>query len=407
MLEFKTYSEINLDETPIVVLSCGHFFTAETLDGHMQMSEVYEYLPATGEYTGLRENVESLVPAPPRCPDCKRMVRQFATQRYNRAINRAVIDEMSKRFLVNGSERIRNLDADIDEIEEGLQKARHQVEGQSDRGVRPFLSRLREMEKAARKMRTCIETFLEQVADHCQPARKLHDATINAMQSAETFNVTITQLSINSKSPAPAPHDRRIVFGARALHIKALFVFLAHRLTLVREMSSATLDLLSEPPVPDVQLANDFFATCDSLIADCGIEKLPKLDVEARLFYGRAVRLYNSSTLGREDGETRGGEYVVTARIFIEGAIELCRQPFHNVDEFRTAAEEVQRALGKEWYEAVSAQELEAVKSAMVSGSHGLATHSGHWYNCRNGHPVSLYPFFCGYEFEVCTNHVT
>ena len=408
MLEFKSYSEINLDETPIIVLSCGHSFTAETLDGHMQMSEVYEYLPATGEYTGLRENIETLAPAPPRCPDCKRTVRQFATQRYNRAINRAVIDEMSKRFLVSGYERIRNFDADIDEIEEGLQKARHQVvtpeQGQSHRGLRPFLVRLREMEKRARKMCTCIETFLEQVADQCQPARKLYDATINAMRSAEALSVTIMQLSIDNKSPAPAPRDRRIVFGARALHVKALFVFLAHRLSLIREMSSATLDLLSELPVPDVQLANDFFATCDSFIAECSVEKLPKLDVEARLFYGRAVRLYNSSMLGREDGETRGGEYLNAARFFIEGAIELCRQPFHNVDGLRTVAEEVQRALGKEWYEPVSRQELEAVKSAMVSGSHGLATHSGHWYNCRNGHPVSLFTFFCGYELEACTN---
>lgn len=212
MLEFKSYREINLDETPIVVLSCGHPFTAETLDGHMQMSEVYELLPATGEYTGLHENIESLAPAPPRCPDCKRTVRQFATQRYNRAINRAVIDQMSKRFLVSGSERIQNLDADIDEIEEGLQKANQQVmtpeQGQSNRGLRPFLVRLREMEKGARKICTCIEIFSEQVADHCQPARKLHDATINAMQSAEAFNVTIMQLSINNKPRAPAPRDR-------------------------------------------------------------------------------------------------------------------------------------------------------------------------------------------------------
>ena len=280
-------------------------------------------------------------------------------------------------------------------------------QGQSNRGVRPFLARLQEMEERTRKMCTGIETFLDQVADHCQPARKLHDVTINAMQSAETFNVTIMQPSIDSKPPAPAPHDRRIVFGARAVHIKALFVFLAYRLSLVREMSSATLDLSSESPLPDVQLANDFFATCDSFIAECGIEKLPKLDIEARLFYGRAVRLYNSSTLGKEDGETRGSEYVNAARFFFEGAIELCRQPFYNVDKLRTAAEEVQRVLGKEWYEPVSAQELEAVKSAMVSGSYGLATYSGHWYNCRNGHPISLFSFFCGYELEAGINRAT
>jgi hypothetical protein len=33
MLEFKKYSEIDLDESPVVALACGHFFTVETLDG--------------------------------------------------------------------------------------------------------------------------------------------------------------------------------------------------------------------------------------------------------------------------------------------------------------------------------------------------------------------------------------
>ena len=33
MIEFKEYAKINLEETPVVALSCGHFFTTETLDG--------------------------------------------------------------------------------------------------------------------------------------------------------------------------------------------------------------------------------------------------------------------------------------------------------------------------------------------------------------------------------------
>jgi hypothetical protein len=37
----KSYSEIDLNETPIVVLGCSHFFTAESLDGHIGMAEVY------------------------------------------------------------------------------------------------------------------------------------------------------------------------------------------------------------------------------------------------------------------------------------------------------------------------------------------------------------------------------
>ena len=37
----KTYREIDVSESPIVVLGCGHFFTAETLDGIMGMRDVY------------------------------------------------------------------------------------------------------------------------------------------------------------------------------------------------------------------------------------------------------------------------------------------------------------------------------------------------------------------------------
>lgn len=33
MIEFKDYGEIDLNENPVVSLDCGHFFTAETLDG--------------------------------------------------------------------------------------------------------------------------------------------------------------------------------------------------------------------------------------------------------------------------------------------------------------------------------------------------------------------------------------
>ena len=33
MIMFQEYREIDLDEDPVVALACGHFFTAQTLDG--------------------------------------------------------------------------------------------------------------------------------------------------------------------------------------------------------------------------------------------------------------------------------------------------------------------------------------------------------------------------------------
>jgi len=44
MLELKEYSEIDPDETPVVALACGHFFTAETLDGTSGRGKTLKFL---------------------------------------------------------------------------------------------------------------------------------------------------------------------------------------------------------------------------------------------------------------------------------------------------------------------------------------------------------------------------
>lgn len=50
----KSYREIDVDETPVVVLGCGHFFTGESLDGILGMSDVYE-VDGNGEFIGFRD----------------------------------------------------------------------------------------------------------------------------------------------------------------------------------------------------------------------------------------------------------------------------------------------------------------------------------------------------------------
>jgi hypothetical protein len=97
------------------------------------------------------------------------------------------------------------------------------------------------------------------------------------------------------------------------------------------------------------------------------------------------------------------------ARIGLEKAAEICAQGFENARELLKAVDESIKLLRKEWYEEVTAEEIAAVKLAMVSGSGGIATHSGHWYNCANGHPVSplkilhlVLPRFCVNSAIVC-----
>ena len=121
----KSYGEIDPDEALIVVLGCGHFFTAETLDGLMGMREVY-MVDGYGEFIGLKDVFAELAQLIPRCPDCQCPVKQHATQRYNRTINKAVINKMSKRFLVSGQNELRVLKQQTKELKQTL-KSRAEI----------------------------------------------------------------------------------------------------------------------------------------------------------------------------------------------------------------------------------------------------------------------------------------
>lgn len=60
----------------------------------------------------------------PSCPDCKQPIRQFVTKRYNRVINRAVMDETCKRFLIKGRTDLEGLESRLNDIEDKLNSKR-------------------------------------------------------------------------------------------------------------------------------------------------------------------------------------------------------------------------------------------------------------------------------------------
>ena len=83
--------------------------------------------------------------------------------------------------------------------------------------------------------------------------------------------------------------------------------------------------------------------------------------------------------------------YLEIAKQLLEDAREVYKQLFQNAERLCNIVEETIRLIQKQWYKEVTVEEINAIKAAIVSGSQGIATHLGHWYNCENGHPVSLY----------------
>ena len=400
LLELKSYGDIDPDEAPIVVLGCGHFFTAETLDGLMGMQEVYT-VDGYGKFIGLKDISAELAQSLPRCPDCQFPVRQHATARYNRTINRAVIDEMSKRFFVSGQDELRVLEQQTKELEQTLESRVDIMNLISllriDISIMTFTSAkvfrienmLKERQDKSKGLQKAIQSFYKKFADKHQPSQKLHDATVHVARHRPT-NVLMNDLSLIDAVSA-IPRDRRVMFRARMAQIRVEHIVLKDKFSIVQALKSANAKTYIKLPGGDPsQLAKPFFQTCREFIEECYAENLPKLGVEASLYYAGIVRPYESSCRATNVDIDKASKNINIAKAMLERAKEMCVQAFENADNLFRAVEESIKLLRKEWYEEVSAEEIAAIKAAMVSGSEGIATHSGHWYNCANGHPVGL-----------------
>jgi hypothetical protein len=404
MIEFKTYGEINLNDTPVVFLNCGHFFTAENLDGIVSIQEVYEIDRKTGEISGLKDMSTQLAKTIPFCPQCRTRIRQYATQRYNRLINRAVIDEMSKRFIVTGQ-------AELQALEERLQKLEKELGGSSAAVIPRRLARmsahyeeslaaeltkqLKARYQAHAKLQGDILRF-QQRMDNChQPAHKLHEATIYAMQQDRntTLDSVFAAFSLRDTIPS-SERDHRIPTGARNILLKADCIGLEDNFEVLHNIESWNKRVAASVQFPvrqPRQLIRPFLQKCAKFVAYSEEKKLPKLAVEGTLYFARVARLYATLGLTEDKDREKAASYRDKAKALLENAQELCKKNFQDAEALLQAVSESLKLLQRPWYEEVTAEELAAIKAAMVSGRTGIATHSGHWYNCENGHPVRYF----------------
>ncbi|SPQ24370.1 6dcb3be8-b1ad-4d1b-a7d1-e20cabd9a2fd [Thermothielavioides terrestris] len=435
LMEFKTYGEIDLDETPIAVLGCGHFFTGETLDGHVGMGNVYTS-DRSGRYNGLQE-LSGALTAIPACPDCRVPIRQFATRRYNRVVNKAVLDETSKRLLLAGRHRLDELERRVTDIEKELSESRDAViTAHPDRRdptpgrYKDAISLMKETAKLRREMDT----------EH-QPTKKLLDAikTFQRLarertsldQNLQALNLSgANNTSVAGSAILQPVYDQQITLGAHRLELRIWEAVLRDSFTLLSKRSGplVTPDI---PGGPLDQQSASFLKQCKVLIYRATEAKLPRLVIQTALSFARIAQLDgwyrratstaaaaaaavanptapppanppakqagNSSSSGSSSDEP--ADTTDTARKLLAAALDLCASlPGSDGEAYRAEMEETMRLFDGPRYETVSPEEIAAIKSAMVAGPAGMATHAGHWYTCRNGHSFAIGE--CGMPME-------
>ncbi|KAL2813322.1 hypothetical protein BDW59DRAFT_167563 [Aspergillus cavernicola] len=326
----------------------------QTPDGHVGMSEAYE-ADAGGELVALRQS-STLSQFVPRCPDCQCPIQQYATQRYNRGINKAVLDGTSRRFILNGNTRLRALTFTIEALEKNYHAANQSAAQQTENGlVQGYLDRgYTECESLAGE----ITRFIAEVSDAEQPATP----------------------SLADVMPGLSP-DQRVVRGSQAVMLKLQYT-IANAHIEYRQIHGRAF---AGPNQQAIVTPESSLTACEEFITSSMSGKFPRLCVEVQLYYGRIAFLYQSVVLpsgtasGTETSQVT--EYVVRAKEYIQQAAESLK------------------LLNNARYEAVTKEELDAIKLAMVSGRSGLATHSGHWYNCANEHLFAVGE--CGIPTEL------
>jgi tRNA threonylcarbamoyladenosine modification (KEOPS) complex Pcc1 subunit len=391
-LEWKCYSEINLDESPIVVLGCGHFFTSESVDGLVRLDEVYTR-DRSGKFDGLRDVSASLASTIPSCPDCKQPIRQFVTKRYNRVINRAVMDETCKRFLTKGRIDLEALDSRLNTLADAIvakdttARPISLTKAQINTRYRAFVQLAKEAAVLSKMMDT----------GH-QPAKRLKDAIALRQKSSDEEATTVSSQLGRLTISTPRP-DNQITLRARLISIRAREFVLHDKFRLLNSNAKVEETILT---VQLNQLTIPFLEDCQDLIIQAKGGSLSRIVITATLAFAKISELlgwYNRTRPVRGKDETDMKRRASTglesrdnrrnmAREFLADALHLCDQ-LGNCEELREKVQEMNRLFEEDRYEEITPEELASIKIAMVGGRGGIATNSGHWYNCINGHPVS------------------
>ncbi|KAJ6185870.1 hypothetical protein N7519_007171 [Penicillium mononematosum] len=388
--------------SPIVVLGCGHFFTSESVDGLVGLDEVYTR-DRSGKFDGLRDVSASLASAIPSCPDCKQPIRQFVTKRYNRVINRAVMDETCKRFLTKGRIDLEALDSRLNTLADALVS--------KDTTARPI-----SLTKA--QINTRYGAFVQLAKEAAvlsktmdtghQPAKRLKDAIAFRQKPSDDEAITVSSQLERLTISTPRP-DNQITLGALLISIKAREFVLHDKFRLLHSNAKIEESILI---VQLNQLTIPFLEDCQDLIIQAKGGSLSRIVITATLAFAKISELFGwyhrtrpvhgkdetdmkrRKSTGLESRDNRRN----TAREFLADALHLCEE-LGNCEELREKVQEMNRLYEETRYEEITPEELASIKIAMVGGRGGIATNSGHWYNCINGHPFAIGE--CGMPTEL------
>ncbi|KAI9723855.1 MAG: hypothetical protein M1828_004105 [Chrysothrix sp. TS-e1954] len=392
-LEYKTYSEVDLDDDPCVIPRCGHILTKENMDGHFALNKYYEF-SADGAITDIKD---ASLPFSYQddmkcCPTCRGSLRDLS--RYGRLVRRALLDESTKRLVSWAHQTYLALEDTLEGIQKSLADkatkpailsdlvilgtAQEQIKVVS--GIKTF----RQANAVALSFRTEIKKFLSKVRLEEQPFHK-----VSAMVKNHHRRTGI--------EPTSLPNDIGTVQLRHALLAAALLlrVDLCIIAAAVASFQAGKTERLGAGSRLTLDLAHNR-RTCANLIEDANKARQPCVEADAHILFALYAALEASAT-GRSDVEP--DQPSSTARLssstalrengmsHIDTAERICGDHPSETMAVTSELQKAKDALQKlEFYATITSEERRQVLKAMQSEFRG----TGHWYTCENMHPFSI-----------------
>lgn len=380
---FQNYKDIDADKDPLIFLSCGHFYTRSTLDGIMELTDYYNIDPSTGTILGPKPLRRILTTKTPGCPECREPLRDI--HRYNRIVKKTLLDESTKKFVVRSNGLYRGLIGDIQAWEMDVQsekagsllnwsKSTERSGNSSDATFSVIAFR-----DKTKKLQQKIDRFIRSMAAVEQPYGRVNELLKVAISRQKSIKSDFLELN---ESAIQTGFEIR----GQCLQLRLNWlIFWAYEVLYTSSVpDQSTRDQLREEVASRI---GGILKKCRSVRDSSQAAKHLPQQVEAMIYHVLFSLMQLRGSKEKDDllSDLDARQIRQRASEMINECEALLLQNPGQLGYLKDDIEKARRQLdGGVFYSFVTTEEKRQIYEAMATQFSG----TGHWYYCRNNHPV-------------------